>query len=91
MAKKILALLLAALMLLSVCSCNIAGEDEGTTPAGDVTDPDNKEDVTPSDTTPENAGDVTPSETPGADATPEGSKPSEEPEVTTEREFSKLY
>ena len=91
MAKKFLALLLAVLMLLSVCSCNIVGEGEGTTPAGDVTDPDGKVDATPSDTTPDDAADVTPSEAPDADGTPEGNEPPKAPAVTTEREFSKLY
>ena len=91
MAKKILALIFAVLMLLSVCSCDLSGIYGGQHQQGGETDPDNKNEVAPSDTTPENTGNATPSETPSAGDTPEGNKPPEEPAVTTEREFSKLY
>ena len=96
MAKKILALICAALVLFSVCSCNVQGEAEGTTtPVSGETDPQtpaNTEDIIPTETTPEIPdAEVTPSETPDVDTTTPENKPSEEPSVTTQREFSKLY
>ena len=96
MAKKILALICAALLLLSVCSCNTPDKDEGTTtPAAggsDLQTPNNTEETTPTETpveTPDNAENSTPA--PDVDETTPQEQSPEEPSVTTEREYTKLY